>query len=274
VAVANGSWDVKIVLGSAPVYADGSAMFSVPARTPIYFQALDRRGRAVQTMRSWTTLMPGEVQACVGCHDGRNEAPRTAAATSLAMRAGPRSLTPFAGAPGGFSFAREIQPILDRHCVRCHTGEPDKPLDLRSELVQVGTTKRRFSRAYLTLTHAQQDRGDWNRPLVNWIDSMSEPDLLPPYHRGSATSKLLDLLEHGHEQVQLSREELGKLACWIDLLVPYCGDYLEAQAWSDSESAFYARALAKRQRAQAEEEANLRALIEAHSATRPAARGG
>ena len=117
----------------------------------------------------------------------------------------------------------------------------------------VATTKRRFSQAYLALTHTKKDCGDWNNSLVNWIDSMSEPEMLPPRHRGSATSRLMTLLEEGHEGVKLDREELSKIACWIDLLVPYCGDYLEANAWSKAELAMYARALAKRQRLQASE---------------------
>jgi len=251
VAVGNGSWDVKIVLGSARVYDDGSAMFHVPARMPVYFQAADRRGRVVQTMRSWTTLMPGEIQSCVGCHESKNAAPGVASKGTLAMQAGPQSLAPFFGPPRGFSFAREIQPILDRHCVRCHAGTPEKPLDLTGASVLVGTTKRRFSRAYLTLTHADKDRGDPNHPLLNWIDSMSGPEMLPPYHRGAATSKLVTLLAEGHEDVRLTAEESAKIACWIDLLVPYCGDYLEANAWSPEEKDFYLEALAKRRRAQA-----------------------
>ena len=56
----NGTWDVNRVLGEVPVAADGSACFEVPARTPVYFQALDERGFLVQSMRSWTVLQPGE----------------------------------------------------------------------------------------------------------------------------------------------------------------------------------------------------------------------
>ena len=74
-AINNGSWDVKHVLGTVPVEADGSAYFEVPARTPVYFQLLDERGYAVQTMRSWSTLQPGETQTCVGCHESKHEAP-------------------------------------------------------------------------------------------------------------------------------------------------------------------------------------------------------
>jgi hypothetical protein len=33
--------------------------------------------------------------------------------------------------------------------------------------------------------------------------------------------------------IKLSRKELDMLAAWIDLVVPYCGDYLEANAWSE-----------------------------------------
>ncbi|MCZ7640993.1 MAG: hypothetical protein M5U12_36030 [Verrucomicrobia bacterium] len=59
----------KLVWGYAPVAEDGSASFLVPAGRPIYFIALDAEGRAVQRMRTFTHLMPGEVQGCVGCHE-------------------------------------------------------------------------------------------------------------------------------------------------------------------------------------------------------------
>jgi hypothetical protein len=110
-----------MVLGEAKVYEDGSALFTVPARKPVYFQALDERGRAVQTMRSWSTLQPGEYAACVGCHENKSTAPPARDyGFSLAMKAGPQALEPFYGPPRGFSFPHEIQPILKRHCIRCH----------------------------------------------------------------------------------------------------------------------------------------------------------
>ncbi len=263
IAIGNGSWDVKVVLGSTKVHADGSAFFEVPARTPVYFQALDDKNRVVQNMRSWTTLMPGEHQSCVGCHEHKNTSPRADRSAGLALAAGPQSLEPFHGPPRGFSFAREIQPILDRHCVNCHCGEADKAWGLTGQTTVVEKTKRRFSESYLALTHARGSNGDPNHPMVNWIDSMSEPTVLPPYHRGSATSELMELLETGHENVRLSRDELDRIACWIDLLVPYCGDYREANAWSPAEVAFYDKFAAKRQRFESQEQANLRALIAA-----------
>lgn len=262
VAIGNGSWDAKVVLGTVKVHDDGSAFFQAPARMPLYFQALDDRGRSVQTMRSWTTLMPGEVQSCVGCHEHKNTVPRAALGISLALKAAPQALTPFNGPPRGFSFTNEIQPILDKHCISCHTGEADKPIDLTSRPVLLGKTKRKFSQAYLTLTHTKGDCGNWDHALVNWIDCMSEPTMLPPYHRGAATSKLMTILDQGHEGVELSQNEFERIACWIDLLVPYCGDYREANAWSDKERDFYGRAELKRKRMESIEWANIQALID------------
>ena len=81
-SIGNGAWNVKVVLGDAEVCKDGSVSFTVPARTPVYFQALDAQGRAVQTMRSWATLQPGEAGVCIGCHERKCDAPRQGAGAS------------------------------------------------------------------------------------------------------------------------------------------------------------------------------------------------
>lgn len=65
----------------------------------------------------------------------------------------------------------------------------------------------------------------------------------------------------GHNGVKLSREEMDKLCCWIDLLVPYCGDYTEANAWNQDEKQKYARYFAKRQQMAARERANIKAML-------------
>ncbi len=302
IAVGNGSWDVKVVLGETEVYADGSAYFEVPARTPVYFQALDAKGHAVQTMRSWSTLQPGESFSCVGCHDDKNTSPSMQARPTLAMQAGAQPLRPFYGPPRGFSFANEIQPILDRHCVSCHNDRslvvrnaaPSAVQDELRAFSLLGTlnhdrqAKRMWSDAYLNLTRS--DRGNeevmtieemlslpWRgsggyeqlsvqvfrpHPVVNWISAQSVPSLLSPYHAGAATSRLMTMLEEGHHDVRLSREETEKLACWIDLLVPYCGDYTEAHAWSDEEVAKYDHFLQKRRRMEAVERENIRGMVD------------
>ena len=284
-AIGNGAWDPKTVLGTTPVHDDGSAMFRVPARTPVYFQALDADGQMVQTMRSWSTLQPGERAACVGCHEDKNQSPPSYTADSLAMRGGPKQLQPFYGPTRGFSFPKEIQPILDRHCVSCHRDrsqlawlddpppapEDDKPkaFSLRADTTLDVPAKRYWSDAYLMLTGARlSDKkkrsafiADWNKPLVNWVGAQTAPPMLPPYSFGAAKSRLVKILREGHENAKLSREELDKIACWIDLSVPYCGDYREANAWTPEETAKYERFLAKRQRLAEEESRNVEEFL-------------
>jgi len=257
----------------AAVRDDGSALFCVPARTPLYFQLLDSRGRMVQTMRSWATLQPGENASCVGCHEHKNSAPLAASPVTQALRERAEPLRPFYGPPRGFSFPKEIQPILDRKCTSCHNGEPQKSFGLSGREIVDPHAKRRWSEAYLALTHAQFGdqgelagwRGDPDHPQVNWISAQSAPPIEPPYSAGSNRSTLIALLEKGHEGATLSREELDKIAAWIDLGVPFCGDYLEANAWTAEEMEKYERYLAKRQRLAAEEKASLAAWIREHA---------
>ncbi len=269
----NGAWDVKRILGTAPVRADGSAAFEVPARTPVYFQAVDANGHAVQTMRSWMTLMPGEVQSCVGCHDHKNSSPPRNALT-LAAADGPRPLEPFYGSPRGFSFIQEIQPILDRNCVGCHhLDEPppylrDAPsrarpwqregdeivpaFSLRGRQTLDERAQRLWSDSYRALAH---------RRVANWISPQSVPSVLPPYHAGASQSPIIGMLESGeHFGVSLDREAMDKLALWIDLLVPYAGDYTEAM--NPEALPRYMHFLHKRQRWQEEEARNIAALLE------------
>ena len=133
IATGNGAWDVKQVLGVATVYEDGSAMFSVPSETPVYFQLLDENGNMVQTMRSWSTLMPGEIYSCVGCHEDNNTVPPAAAVVSMAAKAGVETLRPDVWqtekgydpytTKEGFSYLEEVQPILDAKCISCHNNK-------------------------------------------------------------------------------------------------------------------------------------------------------
>ncbi|MBQ9371083.1 MAG: hypothetical protein IJU03_02725 [Thermoguttaceae bacterium] len=262
-SVSNGSWDVKRVLGEAPVEEDGSAYFEVPALTPVYFQLVDANGDVVQTMRSWSTLQPGETFGCVGCHEPKGaiieNAASIAGGATMALRREPSQLTPPLS-PGrgrfqdaGFSFVRDVQPILDAHCVRCHTGEVDAdgktaPFSLRGN--QASTPKgieaiqnsgRLFSESYLNLTQY----GNHDGKFVKWIGIQEGPDMLPPYKSGAAKSPLIamfrdrDNRKDYHKDVQIDDRALRTLALWIDLLVPYCGDYVEENCWTVEERADY-----------------------------------
>jgi hypothetical protein len=288
ISTGNGSWDVKTVLGEVKVHGDGSAFFEVPARTPVYFQALDEKGYAIQTMRSWSTLQPNETASCVGCHESKNAAVPVKGTVSLALQAGVEKLAGFYGPPRGFSYRKEIQPILDRHCTSCHNAPPSEmppPVTAKAKLPdKLGDrafslldtdlldppAKRRFSQSYFALTGSRtvlgyertnSYRGNPEGTIVNWISSQSVPDMLPPYSAGAAKSELMMLLEKGHGGAKLSQEEIDKIACWIDLLVPFCGDYFEANAWTESELEKYNHFLEKRKGMQEMERRNIEQWI-------------
>ncbi|MBI9018935.1 MAG: hypothetical protein JEZ07_16915 [Phycisphaerae bacterium] len=264
IAIDNGAWDVKTVLGDAEVYADGSASFSVPARTPVYFQAIDANGHAVQTMRSWSTLQPGEMFSCVGCHEDKNGTPPPGMGKAIATRKGPQKLEPFYGPTRGFSFAKEIQPILDQNCIRCHTGEKKKPFSLLNTAVVDTKAKRQWSQSYVNLTRNGQPNS-----IVNWHNVQSAPSMLKPYLAGAAKSEIIKMFAKGksHKKVKLSKEELDKLACWIDLLVPYCGDYTEANAWNKAEIEKYQHFLNKRKYMEEIEKSNIQKYLKEQKTT-------
>lgn len=135
VGTANSTWDVKQVIGIVPVEEDGSVMFECPSDVAVYFQLLDENGLLIQSMRSWSTLMPGETFSCVGCHESKNNVPNGAGNVTMAMKKGVQKLQkdlwmttpeyddydPYTDYKG-FSYADEIQPILDRSCISCHNN--------------------------------------------------------------------------------------------------------------------------------------------------------
>ena len=268
VAVANGTWDVKRILGDVDIHADGSALFEVPAMASIYLQVLDERGYVIQTTRSWDTLRPGETKGCIGCHEKKEaNAHPYADDGTLAWKHGVQRLRPFYGPARGFSFPREIQPILDARCVSCHDGSKPEQMDLRGVPIDdANINLRHWTRSYLNLVEARRgDDGNWHAEpetgLVSWISKMSRPTELPPYFAGAAKSRLMPLLEAGHHGVQLTVEERHKFAAWMDLLVPFAGDYREGNAWSDEQHAYYSYYEGKRALHRAEEQAALVAYM-------------
>ena len=263
------SWEAKVILGQADVYPDGSAAFEVPARTPVYFQAVDAKGLVVQTMRSWSTLQPGEVFSCIGCHEDKNLAVPTRK-QSIAMKKGIQPLNPFHDISGvGFSYPKIIQPIWNKHCTACH-GHKKTPAGgpRAGKLLLTGETtldkgaRKQWSESYRSLVGSQKKQGPNNRAAkhLTWISPQSAPPMLAPYTTGAAKSSLLKYLEKTHYKVSLSQAEKDKVSAWIDLVVPYSGDYTEGMSPQDAKT--YNRGLAKRKRWQAQEAKNIKGYIE------------
>lgn len=173
VSAGNGSWDVKHVLGLVPVYEDGSALFEVPARVPIYFQVLNEKGEMIQSMRSWSTLMPNENFSCVGCHEDKNSVPPIAAIPTMAMENGLSKIQPDFWQTGedyedfdpykpyeqtqGFDYLTEVQPILDENCISCHTNKEQTIIGDRVEVDIKNLNKFMESNVEWKYSNSQED---------------------------------------------------------------------------------------------------------------------
>ncbi|MBN2475551.1 MAG: SUMF1/EgtB/PvdO family nonheme iron enzyme [Pirellulales bacterium] len=244
-----GPWEVMRMLGTVPVYEDGSAKFRVPANTPISVQPLDAEGKALQLMRSWCTAMPGEVASCVGCHEQPKETPVTRydlAATRPAVE-----IESWYGPPRGLDFERDVQPVLDQYCVGCHHGEPPwdagSAADLRAE---------RFAANYLGLPLSRLGADRLEPELRKRLPACEPPTklhgstrmlytpayeaLIPFIHRVNIedyvgmhvpgeyhadTSELIQMLQKGHHGVRLDDEAWDRLITWIDLNGPCHGTW-------------------------------------------------
>ncbi len=225
----DGPWDIRRILGTVPVESDGSAYFRVPANTPIAVQPLDGEGCALQLMRSWFTAMPGENLSCVGCHERQNSTPSVAPLS--AFRGGsPREIEPWHGPARGFGYRREVQPVIDRHCIECHDGEANEAgtvvMDLR------GTENIRDF-AMVTPGHAGQHGGKFSVGYANLHRFVRRPGiesdyhLLTPLEYHAGTTELVQLLRQGHHGIQLGAEDWDRLFTWIDLNAPYHGSWSE-----------------------------------------------
>jgi formylglycine-generating enzyme required for sulfatase activity len=209
-----GPWDVHRILGTVPVYEDGSAYFKVPANIPIAVQPLDAEGRAIQVMRSWFVGMPGESVSCVGCHEKQNMTPP--AMPAIAARKPPLSIEPWKGPARGFSFKRDVQPVLDKYCVGCHDGAEHDGSQLADFRRQEKNGWGNFTPSYLAL-----------HPYVRRSGPESDYHLQKPAEFHASTSELVQMLDKGHHGVKLDQDAWDRLYTWIDLNVPDLGTWGE-----------------------------------------------
>lgn len=208
------NWDLKVLYGTVPVNPDGSAIFTAPANQPLTLQVLDGQGRALALMRSWFTAMPGETLSCIGCHEKQNAAPP--AKVVMASRQKPAAITPWYGPARTFSFVNEVQPVLDRHCVRCHNASDKKDCGTPDFMTMdaVKGAPAPGSVAYWNL-HPYVRR---NGPEGNYLG-------LAPTEFFVDTSELYQLLKKGHHDVEMPEEDWNRLVTWMDMNAPYVGEW-------------------------------------------------
>ena len=217
---------VKRILGTAPVEADGSVNFTAPPGVALHFQVLDEHGRALQTMRSFTGVMPGERRGCVGCHELHSVAP--AATAAAALRRGPSQLDAPPWGTASISYERMVQPVLDRYCGKCHQGDGKGRTKLDLTL-RPGSGV--FKEPYLTLV-GSGGQGLRTRGIAGamMVENFGQSDpasyaTAPPMQHLAYTSKLIEIAMGGkHNDVKMDPVSLEKLIAWVDANCPYRGD--------------------------------------------------
>jgi hypothetical protein len=203
----------KFILGTVPVEPDGSAHFLVPGAVPLFFQALDQHGLAVQTMRSIAYAMPGQTVSCVGCHEHRDTAPAPGKAARAALRA-PSRITPGPSGSWPLRFDQLVQPVLDRNCVSCHrAGSGD------AQAARLDLTPAKAYDALMTFGGEDLKKKAFER------------DRSVAGEGTAANSKLWQLLTaaDGHCGVRLDKESLDRLATWMDTYAHRVGHYSDEQ---------------------------------------------
>ena len=189
--------------GSVPVESDGSAYFDVPAVRSLSFIAVDETGCEVKYMRAQATVMPGEVVGCVGCHDNRTYASGTRDNTGnlLALKRPPsQPLIPPGIRHTPVSYIKDIQPILDRHCVSCHNST-----DPKGKIILENDHTPKWSVSYDQLFTANQIRTAGDRKGDDPVRPMM-----------AAISPFIKKLMGGHHEVKSSPEEILTARIWIN----------------------------------------------------------
>jgi hypothetical protein len=212
-----GTFTLERILGTVPVEPDGSACMEVPALRSLFFVALDEDNNSVKRMQSFLTVMPGETTSCVGCHEQRTRTPVNANRNALqALRRAPSTVRPIAGIPDVFDFPRDIQPILDKHCLDCHDCEATERGGPRAGgVILSGDRGPVFSHSYFTLTVRRQFADGRNLPQSN----------LAPRSIGTSASPLMKKFGGGHYAVEATPHELDMIRYWIESGAPYPGTY-------------------------------------------------
>ncbi len=206
--------NARMLLGTVPVEEDGSAHFKAPAEVPLYFQAVDEEGRAVQSMRSIAYLQPGENRGCVGCHEqAQTTLTNNPDNRSLASLREPSEITPGPDDTKPFSYPRFVQPILDARCVKCHDGSDDAP-----EPSLAGEVQEPFTQSYENLMQYVR----W----YEWGDANFREIVTFPGECGADISPLTKIIvDENHADIGLTDDEYRRLVLWCDLNVPFYGIY-------------------------------------------------
>ncbi len=219
--------NARAVLGTVPVEADGSVYFQAPVGKTLYFQALDEKGMAVQSMRSATYVHPGEQLTCLGCHEPKRRTTEPARSAPLAMRRAPSRIKPEIEGTNPFNYVRLVQPVLNRNCVACHRQR--KALDLSGDI----EGNNGWTRSYSNLAGQYGFYYNVSNGSIN--DGVHGGARTPAGQFGARVSKLRAYMGESHYDVKLSDEDRHRLILWLDCNSEFFGSYENTKAQARGE---------------------------------------
>ena len=227
---------VKRVLGTVPIAVDGSVAFEAPSGIPLHFQLLDENHLALQTMRSFTGVMPGERRGCLGCHE-RHSATAAAPKRALALTKAPAKITAPPWGSDTVSYQRYVRPVLDTYCGKCHQGEGKgrKKVDMTPRRGHLGfdetywllTGRPAWGRAYKMPKNPPPGFGIADMIMVEGYHQRDPAAYTTPkpMTRLSYKSRLIARVSDGkHHKVKVDPVSRRKLIAWVDTMCPYRGD--------------------------------------------------
>ncbi|MFC1805738.1 LamG-like jellyroll fold domain-containing protein [Planctomycetota bacterium] len=226
---------VKRVLGTVPIEKDGSVNFQAPSGIALHFQLLDENYRALQTMRSFTGVMPGERRGCLGCHEMHSATPLNDY-DALATRREPSPITPPPWGADSVSYDRYVMPVLKQYCHKCHTGDGKgrAKLDLTPKPGRLGfdqsywlfTGNPAWGSAYVMPKSPPPGFGIADMIMVEGYHQRDPAGYatLPPMTKLSYKSRLIERASSGkHHDVKVDPVSLRRLILWVDTMCPYRG---------------------------------------------------
>ncbi len=198
----NGGFAIERIWGYVDVQEDGSALFEVPSGKALAFTALDENGVNVKRMQSFAGFAPGTMTSCIGCHENRTMTPVQKGLPN-SYKAGVQKLKDFGKwkSPFVVDYLRDIQPLLDKYCVKCHNDE-------------------KYAGGF-ELSHAvapQWFMSYFNLKLLKnqMIDGNNAWGMMPTRSFGSGGSAIYQKALGKHNNEKFSDEDLETLRLWLD----------------------------------------------------------
>jgi hypothetical protein len=235
---------IKKIIGTVPIEEDGSVSFKAPSGIALHFQLLDENGLCLQTMKSFTGVLPGETRGCLGCHESMTRSPVTAQ-TGKALKRAPSNIKPVPWEDITVGYERYVQPVLDKHCGKCHQDPEHAAYKKFNATLRPGFLG--FKEPYMTLIgnltwarkydEAKAEKvvaGVAGRGGFGWADVIPvegygtlDPaaySTFPAMTKMSYKSRLVHRMMSGeHNGVKVTGDDLQRVILWVDAMAPYYG---------------------------------------------------